>query len=349
MLPIGGAPTVESVAAGNELSRAASDRAELAELKEQFRSYGLAIPVPTAATYDNTTEGKTGLRFVLTRRWLVYFAAAVVFVGSLVAAAVWQVGQWQQINAYNSTVVANYGKPVAPLDSVLPTLHSFRSADQWLPVSVSGTYSTAQQLVVRNRTCANIDGSEVLTPLRTAAGNMFLIDRGCVEGSVIPSPPSGVVSITAHVVVGESYGGRPAGNQLESIDLPQIASMLGAPTYTGAYGLLVSQEPASKALEPVISGRPILDSSGQSATTFAIGLYLVVGLVIFGAALREKFRWVNRFDPRLWRRELKRIQRLARKKFSEEELEDQWIDRGTGSSVAALGAGSATDRSGEGE
>ena len=84
-------------------------------------------------------------------------------------------------------------------------------------------------------------------------------------------------------------------------------------------------------MEPVISGRPILDSSGQSATTFAIGLYLIVGLVIFGFALREKFRWVNRFDPRLWRRELKRIQRLARKPYTEEELEDQWIDRGAAS------------------
>ena len=94
----------------------------------------------------------------------------------------------------------------------------------------------------------------------------------------------------------------------------------------------MSQEPApAKALEPVISGRPILDSSGQSATTFAIGLYLIVGLVIFGFALREKFRWVNRFDPRLWRRELKRIRRLARKPYTEEELEDQWIDRGAAS------------------
>ena len=230
--------------AGNELSRAASDRAELAELQEQLRSYGLAIPVPTAATYDLATEGKTGVRFLLTRRWLIYFAAAILFVGSLVAAAVWQVGQWQQINAYNSTVAGNYGKSAVPLEAVLPTLHSFHDAQQWLPVTVSGTYSTAQQFVVRNRTCANIDGSEVLTPLRTAAGSVFLIDRGCVPGSAIPSPPAGVVSVTARLIAGEAYKGRPFGNQLDSVDLAQAASRLDVPTYTGAYGLLMSQEPA---------------------------------------------------------------------------------------------------------
>ncbi len=329
---------------GKELARAEADRAELAELAREFRSYGLAIPVPTAATYDLSTEGKTGLRFLLTRRWLIYFAAAILFVGSLLAAAVWQVGQWQQINAYNATVIANFGKSAVPLDRVLPTLDAFENSKQWMPVTVGGTYSASQQLVVRNRTCATIDGSEVLTPLRTSTGKVFVIDRGCVAGSVAPAPPAGPVDVTAHVVAGEGYRGRPAGNQLDSIDLTQVASTLGAPTYTGAYGLLISQEPAAKALAPVIQGRPILDSSGQSATTFAIGLYLIVGLVIFGAALRDKFRWVNRFDPRLWRRELKRIQRLARKSFSEEELEDQWIDRGSAPRVAALGSGSA-DRS----
>ena len=308
------------------------------------RFAGLAIPVPTAATYDTVTEGKTGWRFILTGRWIAFIVGALVFAAGCAAGIIWQAQLGQQIAAFNATVSRNFDAPAVPLDRVLPSLGGYAASEQWKPVTVTGTYLVSGQFYVRNRTCGSDTGFEVLTPLRLPSGRDFVIDRGCVDASSAnpndPSaaapPPSGTVSVIARIVASEGLQGsvtaseadaKNAGNEVDSIDLHQLAPRLDAPTYTGAYGMLASQRPApTKSLHRVLTGKPTVDGSAQQGTIFATALYTLVGLVIFGYALREKFRFVNRFDPRLWAREWKRIQRLARKPYTDAEIEDLIID-----------------------
>lgn len=301
------------------------------------RFTGLAIPQQTAATYDTVTEGKTGWRFVLTPRWIVFVLGVIVYAAGCTAGVIWQWQLGQQIAQFDSAVSQNFDAPAVPLARVLPSLGSYSASEQWTPVTATGTYLVSKQLYVRNRTCGSDTGFEVLTPLRTTGGGMFVIDRGCVDSSstdpnrppLAAAPPSGTVSVTARIVASEDPEGTAttAGDQVDSIDLTRIATRLGEPTYTGAYGMLASQRPAAaRSLHPVLSGKPTVDGSAQWGTIFATVLYAIVGLVIFGYALREKFRFVNRFDPRLWRREWKRIQRLARKPYTDAEIEDLLID-----------------------
>ena len=320
------------------------------------RFAGLAIPVPTAATYDTVTEGKTGWRFVLTRRWIAFVAGVLVYAAGCAAGVIWQAQLGQQIAQFNSTVDRNFDATAVPLDDVLTSLRAYSPAVQWKPVTATGTYLVTKQLYVRNRTCGSDTGFEVLTPMRLTTGRLFVIDRGCVDSSTanpndpLPAapPPAGVVSVTARVVASEGPQGavtaseadeRDAGNQVDSIDLHQIAPRLGASTYTGAYGMLASQQPApAHALHRVLTGKPTVDGSAQEGTVFATVLYALVGLAIFGYALREKFRFVNRFDPRLWAREWKRIQRLARKPYTDAEIEDLIIDGYSAARISALQA-----------
>ena len=334
-----------------ELDRSASGEPGPSELAERMRASGIAVPVPTAASYDATTEGKTGWRFVLAPRWLVFIGAALLFTASCVLGVVWQAAQWTQINGYNAIVERNFHAVPVPLGELLPATNSYRASVQWRPITVTGRYLTVQQLYVRDRSCATIDnGFEVLTPLRLAGGSELIIDRGCVAARTTdsnlpvatPAPPSGQVTVIARVVASESNQGAISGDQVESIDARQIAGTLGGTVYTAAYGMLVSQTPAATiGLSPVISGRPLIDTTTQTVTIFAMVLYVLVGLSIFAFALREKFRWVNRFSPRLWAREVRRIQRLSRKAYTDEELEDQQVrrdaaaERGTAHTTAA--------------
>jgi cytochrome oxidase assembly protein ShyY1 len=317
---------------------------------------GLAVPVPTAATYDTVTEGKTGWRFVLTTRWIAFFVGVIVYAAGCTAGVVWQAQLGQQIAQFNATVSRNFDAASVPLDRVLPTRVSYTAANQWRPVTATGTYVIARQLFVRNRTCGDDTGFEVLTPLRMTTGADFIIDRGCVDASAAnpnePTraalPPTGSVTLTARIVAGEAEKGSVVAaqaeesdnaNQVDSIDLSQIARRLGTATYTGAYGMLISQQPAaSHPLHRVLTGRPSVDASAQEGTIFATVLYALVGAGIFGYALREKFRFVNRFDPRLWAREWKRIQRLARKPYTDAEIEDLLIDGYPRSSIPAVEA-----------
>jgi cytochrome oxidase assembly protein ShyY1 len=308
------------------------------------RFAGLAIPVPTAATYDTVTEGKTGWRFVLTKRWIAFILGAVVYAAGCAAGVIWQAQLGQQIAQFNATVDRNFDAPAVPLADILPSLGAYSAAEQWKPVTATGSYLVSSQLYVRNRTCGADTGFEVLTPLRLSTGRIFVIDRGCVDSSIAnpndPSPaappPTGAVSVTARIVASEAAQGSvtaneadepESGNQVDSIDLHELAPRLDAPTYTGAYGMLASQQPAPvHALHRVLTGKPTVDGSAQEGTVFATILYALVGLGIFGYALREKFRFVNRFDPRLWAKEWRRIQRLARKPYTDAEIEDLIVD-----------------------
>ena len=341
------------------------DSNEVATTRAQSERYaGLAIPVPTAATYDTVTEGKTGWRFVLTGRWLAFLVGVLVYAAGCVAGVAWQWQINQQIGQFNATVSRNFDAPAVPLDRVIPSLGSYSPSEQWRPVTVTGRYLVSRQLFVRDRTCGSDTGFEVLTPLVLADGAAFVVDRGCVaasaanpnDPSVTAMPPAGQVQVIARIVASEPAKGSvtaseataPSGNQVDSIDLPGIAPRVGVPTYTGAYGMLVSQRPAAAhRLESVLTGRPTVDASAQQGTIFATILYAVVGLVIFGYALREKFRFVNRFDPRLWAREWKRIQRLARKPYTDAEIEDMLIDGYPLANIPALEA--ATRRPGPAE
>jgi cytochrome oxidase assembly protein ShyY1 len=334
-----------------------TDEKQVESTRAQSKRYaGLAIPVPTAATYDTVTEGKTGWRFVLTKRWLAFGVGVLVYATGCAAGLIWQQQLGSQIAQFNATVSRNFDSPAVPLTRVLASVGTYSASDQWRPVTATGTYVVTKQFYVGNRTCGSDTGFEVLTPLALSTGRRLMIDRGCVDSSAanpvdpVPAapPPSGTVSVTARIVAGEASKGaviasqadlKTDGDQLDSIDLPQIARLLGAPTYTGAYGMLVSQQPtAAPSLHRVLSGKPTLDASAQEGTIFATALYAIVGLGIFVYALREKFRFVNRFDPRLWAREWKRIQRLARKPYTDAEIEDLLIDGYPLANIAGLRA-----------
>jgi cytochrome oxidase assembly protein ShyY1 len=319
------------------------DGRELATRRPQQYA-GLAIPVPTAATYDVATEGKTGWRFVFTKRWIAFFLGVIVYAAGCAAGVIWQAQLGQQIATFNATVDRNFDAPAVPIADVLPSVGSYSPADEWKTVSASGSYLTSKQLFVRNRTCGNDTGFEVLTPFRMSGDRVLVIDRGCVDSSSAnpndpsapPAPPAGIVAVTARVVTSEPpQGAVPASvadekqnaHQVDAIDLHEIAPRLSGTVYTGAYGMLVSQTPApTRSLHRVLTSKPTLDASAQEGTIFGTALYALVGLVIFGYALREKFRFVNRFDPRLWAREWKRIQRLAARPYTDAEIEDRLID-----------------------
>jgi cytochrome oxidase assembly protein ShyY1 len=337
------------------MARRKRDNTELVAMPRGFT--GLAIPVPTAATYDTATEGKTGWRFVLTKRWVAFILGVVLYAVGCAAGVIWQAQLGEQIAQFNATVSRNFDAPAVPLGRVLPSLGAYSASDEWKRVTATGSYVVAKQLLVRDRTCGDDTGFEVMTPLRMTDGRLLVVDRGCVDSSsanpnvpvAVAAPPTGVVSVTARIVASEppkgavvaSQAGQTDADQVDAIDLPELAPRLGTATYTGAYGMLISQQPtAARALHRVLTAKPTVDASAQQGTIFATALYALVGLGIFGYALREKFRFVNRFDPRLWAREWRRIQRLARKPYTDAEIEDMLIDGYPLSRIPALEAAS---------
>jgi cytochrome oxidase assembly protein ShyY1 len=199
------------------------------------------------------------LRFVLSRRWLLFAVVVVVL-----AYATWWLGQWQfdrleERKRANEVVRANEHRDPAPVEDVLSPGGDVAEDDEWRLVSATGTYDVDHTIVVRYRTRDGGSGVDVVVPLITAAGSALIVDRGWLEADptgadreAIPDPPEGEVEVTGWVRAdGTGDSTQVTDLSVRAIDSQRIAEAIGRPAY-GGFVELRSEDPApATALEPV--------------------------------------------------------------------------------------------------
>jgi cytochrome oxidase assembly protein ShyY1 len=273
-------------------------------------------------------------RFALTWHWARYLVLAIVFALVCVGLCLWQLDRRDTALEELARIDNNYSADPVPLDLALPELDSFDLDQKWTPVTMTGTYLSADQLLVRNRPYNSGPGFEVLTPLLLADGSVFIVDRGGLptgreqdSPDEIPAAPTGEVTVTARLKPGEpTLPGRsaPAG-QIASIQLDDIADMLDEPVYTGAYGLMATEDPAP-AERPQASTKPARDEGPHLSYAFQWLVFALFGFLGLGYGLRQEYRRINEDDPdEMQRAEARRVKDAARKR-TDAEIEDELVD-----------------------
>jgi cytochrome oxidase assembly protein ShyY1 len=278
-------------------------------------------------------------RFAFSRRWFGYLALAIVFAAVCVALSQWQVARLNETRNANQLVDRNYHSTPISLNSALPTLGSYSALQQWKQVAMTGTYLTDEQVLVRNRPLNGQPGFEVLDPLLLADGSVFVVDRGYVpigntqdRPDSVPSPRSGTVTVVVRLKASEATlrGRSDTLGELATIHLPDVAKLVGKPTYTGAYGLMVSESPTS-AVRPRPLPQPQLDEGLH--ISYAIQWVIFGIMAFFGLwyAIRQEYRMRNADDPE----EQQRLEVQERKKLmkprSDSEIEDEILETSIGS------------------
>ena len=272
--------------------------------------------------------------FALTRRWFGYLALVMVFAAVCSLLGMWQFARRAEARAEIARIEANYDAAPVPLSDVLPELDSFESQAKWTRISVTGTYLTGDELLVRNRPYGGNPGFEVLTPLLLDDGTVFVVDRGWVPtGQLqdapddVPAAPTGTVTVTARLKAGEPTIGSasPSAQELSSVNLPQVAEIVGVPTYTGAYGLVASEDPAP-ASAPLPSIRPVRDEGPHLSYALQWFVFAILGFVALGWALRQEYRAVNADDPEEQERAEERRRRREARAPTDAETEDAILD-----------------------
>jgi cytochrome oxidase assembly protein ShyY1 len=199
------------------------------------------------------------MRFVFSRRWLL-FAVAV----GLIAWATWWLGNWQfdrlaDRKADNAVVRHNESLDPAPVADVLAPGREVRSDDEWRLVTATGTYDTADTVVVRYRTRDGESGIDVVVPLTTPEGPSLLVDRGWVaadnrapDAADVPPPPSGEVTVTGWVRAdgtGDSTG--VTDHSTRSVSSVEIGDAIGREVYGGFVNLRSETPPPDEPLAAV--------------------------------------------------------------------------------------------------
>ncbi len=197
------------------------------------------------------------MRFLVSRRW-VLFALTVV----LLAWAAWLLGEWQfhrleDRKASNQIIRHNEALDPAPVSDVLAPGREVQDTDEWRLVTATGTYDTEDTVIVRYRTRDGASGIDVVVPLVTGDGPALLVDRGWMaadnrgaDPADVPAPPPGEVTVTGWVRTDASGDSTRVTNQsTRSISSATIGEALDREVY-GGFVDLKSESPApDRALE----------------------------------------------------------------------------------------------------
>ena len=304
-----------------------------AELSRRTGAGGVARP---AAVYDTVTEGLTGWQFLRTGRWFGYFAIAVAFALVCAGLALWQFDRGQGATRDNHLYSANFDAPAVPLTTALPTRSSYDPSQIWRTVTMRGTWDASHQYYVRNSIRSGETGFQVVTALRLTTGGTFLVNRGWVATSSKdpnlparhPTPPTGSIDVSARLQPSQAKRGEGGvqNSQIESVDLSELAPVVGADTYSGAWGVIVTPSSTSQGLARVQASPPAEGVGYHYSYMIQWILFALIGFfLLWRGALRE-FRRINADDPEEMRREAARVARASKKAFTDEETEDEALD-----------------------
>lgn len=230
-------------------------------------------------------------------RWSGYAAIAIAFALLCALLSNWQFARSAERDAQLALVAQNFDAAPVPVADLLPEDGIFRERDQWRPVTLTGQYDVAEQLLVRNRPHGGTSTFEVLTPLRLDDGRTFIVNRGWVRPGVeqanpdvVPEPPTGEVTVVARLQPTEPLprSGRGADEgQVPTIHLPTVADAVGGDVIETAYGWLVSEDPAPVSL-PYAMEDPSEDPGPHLSYAIQWILFAIMGFVFIWYMIRAE-------------------------------------------------------------
>jgi cytochrome oxidase assembly protein ShyY1 len=244
--------------------------------------------------------GAQVLRVVMSRRWLRWFAVAAIFAVACVFLGRWQWGRHEDKVASAQRIELHYSASPVLLSEAMPSPTArLAQAQEWTTVTATGRYAATHPMLVRNRPNNAVFGYEVVVPLELANGSALLVDRGWIpngpnaaQPSRTPATPTGVITVTGWLRMGEPSMGRKMSNgQLASINLAEAGAQSGTALY-GAYLIRRSEAgPVGEHIEaPAALATPNTDLGPHLAYALQWWLAVPAGLVFVFLAARREYR-----------------------------------------------------------
>jgi len=241
-------------------------------------------------------------RFLASTRWVGWLLMVTVFAAVCGGLSWWQWDRRAETAAQNAQVSANWdARPTADA-SAQAWFGALAQENTYRQVTLTGEYLPKNTVFARRRTVGDTLGMEVLVPFKTRQGAMVVVDRGWLPNGdsteqtpdPVPAPPAGNVTVTVRMMAAEPHIGDAPDGQIASIDLAGMASRTGLPLSTGAYGLMVSEDP-TPAVVPTPLPKPEADEGMHWSYAFQWAAFGILFFVGFGYAAKQQAK-LNRED-----------------------------------------------------
>jgi cytochrome oxidase assembly protein ShyY1 len=182
------------------------------------------------------------LRFLVSRRWLLFLAIVLALAYACLLLGQWQWHRLTSTKAGNAVIRTDQAAPARPVGQVLSPGVDPSSSDQYKVVTAVGTYDVGHTIIVRYQTRDGNSGIDVVVPLVTASGTALLVDRGWfatenqgyTDPSQVPAPPKGKVTVTGWVRQDADGGSAQVVDaSTRAISSARIQPAIGIPVYGG--------------------------------------------------------------------------------------------------------------------
>jgi cytochrome oxidase assembly protein ShyY1 len=198
------------------------------------------------------------LRFLLSRRWVLFFLAVLFMAWGAVRLGEWQFHRLHDREQRNAWAERNLAASPVPVADVLAPGRPLPQDREWQRVTATGTYDTSGTFVVRYQTRDGDGGIDVVTPLVLADGSAVLVDRGWMSTqdprtgpADTPAPPTGQVTIEGWARA-DATGDKGAitGGSTREISSQAAADLVDEPLLRGFVDLQSESPRPATALVP---------------------------------------------------------------------------------------------------
>jgi cytochrome oxidase assembly protein ShyY1 len=241
---------------------------------------------------------------MLKPRWIILTILVAVAAVVMIRLGIWQLDRLHGRRQANDIISTREATPPTPLADVVADANRRGVPDDavWRQVTITGTYRTDDQVLVRNRPENSSPGFWVITPLVAPDGSAVSVNRGWVPINIgdggpkdAYQPPGGAVTVTGLVRETEVREGLepedPGGHlaTLSRVDIPRFQQQVGYPL--SPYWIqLTGQQPAQTGVLPVKIDTPELDDGPH--LNYAGQWFIFAGLtiVVYPLSIRRAAR-----------------------------------------------------------
>ena len=243
---------------------------------------------------------KPALKKLLNPGWILTIILVVGFsYTAFTVLSPWQLRKDAQIVERNEHIEQAFATDPQPYEQVFDTAGSIKGNNEWMRVSLTGTYLREKEVELRLRPVASTPALQALTPFQLITGQILLINRGFIpdvagEEETMPPAPAGEVTLIAHARLNEPVPATAPRTttpiQVYGINTEQIGEL----TATGLavdWAQLAENQPGALTAIPL----PQLDRGNHLSYGFqwiAFGIIAPVGLIyLIVSDRREKRRF----------------------------------------------------------
>lgn len=236
----------------------------------------------------------------MTKRRVFLSVVGGLIVVACTALGFWQLQRLSDRRSLNDRLIAREAMPVVDIESLMPLRGGRSDPAAYRRVRATGTFDSANEVVLRARSLRGRGGNHLLTPLVLPDGGAVIVDRGWVPleidepGADRAAPPDGRVTVTGILVPTEPkpilFGpSDPANGRLATIgriDLARLGEQIPYPIQPLAIAM-EAQRPAGGEI-PVAAGRPPPGEGPHLAYAVQWFIFATIALVTTVLLLRRE-------------------------------------------------------------